>query len=828
MTDKIHIAQVIVNNNSYNTDKIYDYKIPEPLINTLEIGMRVMVKFGRGNRKLEAYIMNIKIEEETSYKLKDVLYPIDNKPILDKKQIKMIIWLRNRYLCRYVEAIQTILPAGIINKEQKIVSLINQDWNRDIDKLSKNQQEVLNILNKLGGRTNLENIYNRVSIKNINNILNSLEENNTIKIDYAISSRVKIQKQQYALLNFKIQDIENILTDLKNARKQREIILFLKEHGEVLVSELLEIVDTTRSPLNALVDKGLVSIVEKEYKRDPFKNMEFKAFPKLKLNAEQEKIINKISDYIDRQEANTFLIHGITGSGKTEIYLQLMEKILKKGKQGIILVPEIALTPQTLERFVGRFKDGIAVLHSNLSEGERFDEWRRISEGKAKIVIGARSAIFAPLKNLGIIIIDEEHENTYKSEINPKYHTIDVANYRSKEEGTVVVLGSATPSMESYYKTKEGEYTLCTLNKRATNSMLPKVEIIDMHKELDNGNKGILSNRLYTLIQENIDKKQQTILFLNRRGHSTFVSCGKCSDVIKCRHCDITMTYHKNMKNLQCHYCGNKIDIPRICPSCNSENMRYLGMGTQKIEDIIQELFPTAVIGRMDMDSTSVKGAHEKILNKFKDGKIDIIIGTQMISKGLDFPNVTLVGIIAADSILNLPDFRASERTFQLVTQVAGRAGRGLEKGHVILQTYMPEHYSILAAANHDYNSFYEEEILLRKEFEYPPFTRLININFSGRDLEELYLTTKKIREHMEYILNSRGYKDFSDIIFGPNPAIITKINQRYRYQIILKDSQIPFKLLKSMVKFLLIDNRDKCIPKSIYISIDIDPLYIM
>ena len=828
MGEKILIAQVIVNNNSYHTDQIYDYRIPEPLLESVEIGMRVIVPFGRGNRRLEAYIMNIKTIEKSNHRLKEILFPIDNKAILDNKQIKMILWLKKRYLCKYMEAIQCLLPAGIINKEKKIISLLRTDWKKDIDKSWKNQIEILNILEDLGGKTTLEGLYNKTTIKNINPILNSLQEKDIIDIDYEITSRVRVQKQQYAVLNINYKDIDKVLIDLKNARKQKEIILFLKEHKESSVVELLQILNTTRSPLNALVNKDYVSIIEKEYNRDPFKNIEFKEFPKLKPNLQQKEAIKKVTEYIEEERPNTFLLHGITGSGKTEIYLQLIEETLNKGKQGIVLVPEIALTPQTVERFYGRFGEGIAVLHSNLSEGERFDEWRRIAKGRARVVIGARSAIFAPFKNLGMIIIDEEHENTYKSEINPKYHVIDVANYRSKEENAVVVLGSATPSMESYYKGKSGKYTLLTLTERATNSNLPDVEVVDMKEELDSGNKGILSRRLFSLIQENLDKGQQTILFLNRRGYSTFVSCRDCGEVIKCRFCDITMTYHKNMKNLQCHYCGERIEEPKICPSCNSTNIRYFGTGTQKIEDLIQKCFPNAAIGRMDMDSTNVKGAHQKILDKFKKGKIHILIGTQMISKGLDFPNVTLVGIIAADAILNLPDFRASEKTFQLATQVAGRAGRGTEKGKVILQTYMPEHYSIDAAAHHNYHRFYNEEIIIRKEFHYPPFTRLININFSGKNLNEVYVVTEKVSNYIKYILNSKGYKDYNNIIFGPNPSIIARINQRYRYQILLKDAEAPYMLLKSIVKYLLIDNREKCIPKSIAAGIDIDPLYIM
>ncbi|AKL95542.1 primosomal protein N' [Clostridium aceticum] len=829
MKEKKYVAQVIVNHTSLQMDKIFDYKIPEHLLEIIKEGMRVMVPFGMGNKKLEAYVLNIKTaEEELQYPLKELLYPIEDEPILNKKQIKLIVWLKNKYLCKYIDAIHCILPAGIVNIEKKIVHLIEEDWKKSISSNAKNQVEFLDTLESLGGKSTLDKLYSRLSIKNLSTVLKLMEEKNMIKIDYEVSSRVKIQTQQYAKLNLKETEIENIINSLKNAKRQQEIILFLKQHKMCTVKELMDQLKVTRAPLNTLVEKGYVVIIEKEYKRDPYKNVAFENLPKMAANLEQNKVIQEITADIHQEKTKTFLIHGITGSGKTEIYLQLMEEVLKKGKQGIILVPEIALTPQTVERFYGRFGDGIAVLHSNLSEGERFDEWRKIIEEKVNIVIGARSAIFAPFKNLGMIIIDEEHEHTYKSETNPKYHAVEVANYRSREEDAIVVLGSATPSMESYYKASKGEFSLFTLTKRATNALLPEVEVIDMKNELDEGNKGILSRRLYFLIQENLKNKKQTILFLNRRGYATFISCPQCGYVVKCRRCDITMTYHKTMKNLQCHYCGEKEDIPKVCPSCSDPEINYFGVGTQKIESLIASYFPEAVISRMDMDSTSVKGSHQRILEDFKKEKIDILIGTQMISKGLDFPNVTLVGIIAADATLNLPDFRASERTFQLVTQVAGRAGRGLEEGRVVLQTHSPEHYSIFTASKHDYNSFYKEELNLRKEFLYPPFVQLIHISFSSKNLDEVYTISQKITNNIKYILKAKGYTEYDEVVLGPNPAMIAKIKEKYRYQILLKDHGVPYTLLKSIVKYLLIDHRQKFVSSKVTVGIDIDPLYIM
>ncbi|MCC5911967.1 MAG: primosomal protein N' [Clostridiaceae bacterium] len=825
---EVYIAQVIVNHNSGQTDKIFDYKVPEHLLETIQEGMRVLVSFGRGNKKLEAYILNIKVEKEPAYRLKEILYPIDDKPILDKRQIKMIVWLKNKYLCKYVEAIQCVLPSGIVNKEKRSISLIVENWKCIVGKNSSIQIEILHVLMELGGKATLENLYSKIPKKDLNQPIKRLEEKNIIKIDYEITAKVKIKTERYVKIAVEDKAFENALEDLKNAKRQKEILLFLKQHKECLVSEVLELLKVTRAPLSALEVKGYIEFAEKEQKRDPFKNISFKEFPKLSPNIEQQNVISQIEETIESEKHDTFLIHGVTGSGKTEIYLQLIEAVKKIGKQGIILVPEIALTPQTVERFYGRFGNGIAVLHSNLSEGERFDEWRKIAEGKVDIVIGARSAIFAPLKKLGIIIIDEEHEHTYKSEINPKYHAVEVAQYRGQQENAVVVLGSATPSIESYYKVEKEEVTLFTLHKRATNATMPEVEIVDMTEELNSGNKGMLSRSLFHAVEENIKNKKQTILFLNRRGYSTFISCRQCGYVVKCNNCDITMTYHRTMKHVQCHYCGEKKEKPQICPDCESDHINFFGAGTQKIEDMIAEYFPDAIIGRMDMDTTSIKGSHQRILEKFKRGDMDILVGTQMISKGLDFPNVTLVGIIAADSTLNLPDFRASEKTFQLVTQVSGRSGRGKDKGKVILQTYNPDHYSIQAASQHHYHQFYSEEINLRKAFDYPPFTQLININFSGKNEKEVYSISQKIANNIKYILSNKGHSHHDDIIMGPNPAIIAKVNERYRYQILLKSHGVDFLLLKSIVKYLLIDNRQKTIPSSIILSIDINPFHMM
>ncbi|KAB3533142.1 primosomal protein N' [Alkaliphilus serpentinus] len=828
MDSKKLVAQVIVDNNSHQTDKLFDYLIPPHLINILKIGMRVLVPFGKGNKRLEAYLLNIAVIKEESLKLKEIITPLDYHSILSENQIKMVFWMRKKYMCKFIEAIHCIIPTGIVNKEKRILHLTKENWRNFIPHQQHKQMQIMMLLEEHGGSLSQDLINKTLPFKDCYQAIKSLEEEGYLDIEYQLSSRVNIKREQYVKLKKTIEEIDIVLNELNRAPKQVAMLEYLLKHREAKTTDITKTINTTNATIRALEAKGLITIFEKESKRNPFSTDEVELYPKLKATEEQENIIKEIVGDIIDNRSNNYLIHGITGSGKTEIYLQLMEVAKAEGKEGIILVPEISLTPQTVERFRGRFGEGIAVFHSNLSEGERYDEWRRISEGKVDMVIGARSAIFAPFNNLGLIIVDEEHEQTYKSEQNPKYHAIDIAFLRGMTEKAVVVLGSATPSIENYYKAQKGEIKLRTLEKRPQMAKLPEVEVIDMKEELDTGNTSILSNRLKSLIMENLEKKKQTILFLNRRGYSTFVSCRSCGHVVKCNHCDISMTFHMGTKSLNCHYCGLKISAPTSCPSCNSNRIKYFGAGTQKLERVIEGQFPGARVARLDLDVTGKKGAHERILADFKKGNKDILIGTQMISKGLDFPNVTLVGIISIDSTLNLPDFRASERSFQLITQVAGRAGRSLQAGRVVLQTYDPNHFSIVTASKHDFKGFYNEELEIRKEFAYPPFNNLIALNFSGGRDDELFQYVNKIADGIRYILQSKGYQSMNDMLLGPNAAIIPKINNKYRYQILLKDHGVELGTLKRLIRYFFIQHRQKYLPKGILAGIDINPYNLM
>ena len=513
-----------------------------------------------------------------------------------------------------------------------------------------------------------------------------------------------------------------------------------------------------------------------------------------------------------------FLLYGVTGSGKTEVYLQLIQEAIENNKTAIVLVPEISLTPQMLDRFIARFgKEQIAVLHSKLSIGERHDEWERIKEKKAKIVIGARSAIFAPIKNLGIIIIDEEHDSSYKSESTPKYNAKEIAKKVAKENNIPLVLGSATPDLTTYYKAKEkNEITLLELTKRANNSALPKVEIVDLKQELANGNRSMLSMDLYQSIEENLKNKLQTILFLNRRGYSTFIMCRNCGYTVKCKNCDISMTYHSYENKLKCHYCGYEEKLVKICPECGSDKIRYFGTGTQKLEQEIHKQFPQAKTIRMDVDTVTKKNSHEEILNKFKNEDIDILIGTQMVVKGHHFPKVTLVGVIAADSSLNIDDYRATERTFQILTQVAGRAGRENLPGKVIIQTYNPENFSIQEAQKQNYDKFYETEIALRKQLKYPPFCDIIVIGFNSTNEDEIKKVSQEIFEKLEDKIDKEQFN-----IFKPMPSPIDKIQNKFRWRIIIKGNMTEEanKIFNDTLKEIYQKNY-----KNTKITIDVNP----
>ena len=598
------------------------------------------------------------------------------------------------------------------------------------------------------------------------------------------NNKVQDKKIQVVYLKKEIEEIEfEISENIIKSEKQKKVLQFLKNNEGATVPEIEMFTSGTRAIVKTLEKNGYIEIVEKKVERNPLENKNLEKTENLKLTQEQQNTFDQITNKMEIKQYEEFLIHGVTGSGKTEIYLQLIGKALDQNKTAIVLVPEISLTPQMIDRFISRFnKEEIAVLHSKLSIGERYDEWNKIKDGNAKIVIGARSAIFAPLENIGVIIIDEEHDSSYKSEAVPKYDAKEIAKKIAKENNCPLVLGSATPDLNTYYKAKQGNIKLLELTKRANNSDLPTVQIVDLKTELANGNRSMLSIALHNAIEKNLEEKRQTILFLNRRGFSTFIMCRECGYTVKCKNCNISLTYHQYENKLKCHYCGYEQNVVTVCPECHSTKIRYFGTGTQRLEQEINKVFPNATTIRMDKDTVTKKNSHEDILNKFRDENIDILIGTQMIVKGHHFPNVTLVGVVAADSSLNIDDYRANERTFQILTQVAGRAGREKLKGQVIIQTYNPDNFAIQCAKNQDYKEFYKTEIALRQQLMYPPFKDIILINFNGLSESEIKKVSLEVYKYLMENLNLDEFK-----VMKPMPSPIDRIQNHIRWRMIVK-----------------------------------------
>lgn len=726
-------AEVIINSEAIEIDRPFTYKVKEEHNEIIQVGHRVKVPFGKGNRPVEGFVVGLKCEGvENIKRIKYIASIADEEPILSRDDLKVIEFLRETYLCKYIDAIRCIIPTGLMS-----------------------------------------------GVKNKKKIV----------IGYVRELEGKFKEKE----NYK-----NLIEFIKN------------NDGEYTKTELSKEFNFSLYTINKLLEENYICAEDKIVYR--YNNRIYNEDSKKILNDEQKRAISTIMTSEDRG----YLLKGVTGSGKTEVYMNLVSEVLSAGKSAIMLVPEIALTPQMIERFKGRFGRDVALFHSKLSPGERYDEWFRIKKGEASLVVGARSAIFLPLKNLGLIIIDEEHENTYKSDHNPKYNTKEVAKFLCEIKNCKYVLGSATPSIESYYEAQNGRLKLVEMKNRVSNKPLPDTEIIDMRDEIKSGNLSILSRKLRKAVEENLSKGEQTILFLNRRGFSTFVSCRSCGYVFKCPECDVSMTYHKN-GYLVCHLCGRAMKQTKVCSKCGSKYVKFFGAGTERVQEEVHKLFPKARILRMDVDTTRTKDSHERIYNAFKNGEGDILIGTQMISKGLDFENVTLVGILAADISLNIPDYRADERTYQIITQVAGRAGRGEKKGQVLVQTYTPESMSLNYAVNNKYEELYQEEIKIRKAMNYPPFSKILLINGLSVNEEKLRTFMTKAGNLLKEVL-----KDKEDIqILGPTPCIITKIKEKYRWQIIIK-GEINIELRK-IIKDTLYE-LTKSVYNDIRVSIDINP----
>ena len=828
----VKYAKVIVRSNTTHTDNLFTYKIPEFLINEIEIGHRVLVPFGRGNKPVEAFVFEIISELDETYKIKEIEDLLDEKPIFKSEDLELVKWMKNRYLCTYIDCINLIYPKGykvdnykIVEIDESIQELEEDEFYFYIESLPQQQQE---ILREIYISKKSIKVSKFKKIKNINNVLESLNKKGLINTKWEYKNRINQKKISYMSLNIKKDEIPNYLKThkIRLGQKQKEIIEYMDDDINIQVSEIIEVLKLNRGTIKSLEDKSIIKIYEEDFYRIPQQSYQTEK-KQIELNIEQQKVIDTIVSEMFLDYKKPYLLHGITGSGKTEVYMEIIDYALSQGMESIVLVPEIALTPQTISRFKNRFGNIVGIFHSQLSEGEKHDVYKSIKDGNIRILIGARSALFAPFNSLGVVIIDEFHESSYKSEKNPKFSSIEVAKYLAIKNNISLIMGSATPSVEEYYRAKKGEYKLVEIKERANKKPLPNIEVVDMSDELSNGNKSIFSKKLQLEIETEVDKGNQVILFLNRRGYANFVSCRKCGYVFKCNNCDISLTYHKNTNTGRCHYCGYEKQIPKECPECNSTYIKPFGVGTQKIEEELKSLLPSIKILRMDKDTTSKKGSIEEILSRFKNKEADVLIGTQMLSKGLDFENVTLVGILSADMILKFPDFKSSETTFQLITQVSGRAGRSEKEGKVVLQTYDTDHYAIKRSLNYDYEGFFEDEIKIRKAFDYAPFNNMISVVISGESEKSVKLNAKNMYQSIVYLLKQRKVQDF-EFILGPNPCAISKINQNYRYQILFKDENIEINLLKGIIKYICITKRDFVFSDDVNISIDINPNNIL
>lgn len=814
-------AKVIVRNNSIYTDNLFTYEIPEFLNENIKIGHRVLVPFGIYNKPVEAFVFDIVSELDEDIKTKKVVDILDEEPIFSKDDISLIGWMRNKYLCTYIDCINLLYPKGYKLNNYKVLTLINDD----LDNLSDSEMNLIKIIKENHGCIKLEKIK---KVPNLNNLIYKLQKKNIIDVKWEYKNH-KNEKKDYIIdISKQINNLDSYILEnkIRLGSKQKELIKFVQEKKPIELSKINDVFPSCRQSILKLEEKGLVCIEEIDLYRKP-KEIYSVEDKKINLNEEQLNTVNIIKSEMFEENKKPYMIHGVTGSGKTEVYMEIIEYSLSQGLDSIVLVPEISLTPQTISRFKNKFGDIVGVFHSQLSEGEKHDVYKQIKEGKIRILIGARSALFAPFTSLGVIIIDEFHEGAYKSEKNPKFNSIDVAKYIANKRDVSLVLGSATPSVEEYFNALNGEYKLLEINQRANKKPMPKIEVVDMKEELMVGNKSIFSNKLKVEIQSALNCGNQVILFLNRRGFSNFVSCRKCGYVFTCENCDISLTYHKKNNTGKCHYCGYEKEIPKECPECKSKYVKPFGIGTQKIEEEIKLIFPNINVLRLDKDTTSRKGEFENILNDFKNKKADVLIGTQMLSKGLDFENVTLVGILSADMILKFPDFRSSETTFQLITQVAGRAGRSEKEGKVILQTYDTDHYAIRHAIKYDFKGFYEDEIKIRKAFEYAPFNNMISVVISGKDNAKVEKNARKMYDSLVYLLRERGISNL-EFILGPNPCSISKINQNFRWQILFKDDDIEINLLKGIIKYICITKRDIVFDKDTNISIDINPYSVL
>lgn len=820
------VAAVAVEKTVYHFDKLFDYKVPERLEGKIKEGKRVLVPFGRGDGQRQAMVFSLDTADEgETENLKEIHMVLDEEPVLTGEMLELALFLKDRCFCTIYECVKAMIPPGLTFRMKRYFKLSEKgeklfrggDREAELKNLSCEEQQILTAVFK--SKRLEESKAAHTFGKGAAEILESLCHKGLVMESRKAKRKVTDAMVKCIALTEDALDYEGKLTE-----KQDAVFELLSMCGGASVKEICYFTGVTSGVADALVKKGLAYYYEEEVFRTPQKAAGVKKTnpSDIGLSLEQERVFTSILERYRGGKPSVTLLYGVTGSGKTSVYMKLICEALKDGKTVIMMVPEISLTPQITEKFESYFGRDVAVFHSRLSLGERLDEYKRVMRGDARIVIGTRSAVFAPISNIGLIIIDEEHEHTYKSESTPRYSACQAAKFRCMKNSCLLLLGSATPSVESYYHAQNGQYDLEVLKERYGQSVLPDVFIEDMNIEAANGNMTSFSQGLAWELEKNLEEGKQSILLLNRRGHNTFVACTKCGKVLACPNCSISLTYHSANNRLMCHYCGYSIPYTNTCPSCHGEGLRFSGAGTQRAEQELQQLFPSARVLRLDTDSTMGKYSHEKKLAAFSAGNYDILIGTQMVAKGLDFPNVTLAGVLNADTMLYSDDFRSYEKTFSLLTQVVGRSGRGKEKGRAVIQTHTPDNLVIALSAEQNYEAFYRSEIDIRKGMLYPPFADICLIGFVGRDQEKV---KNKAFEFSKSLAETAGlrYSHIPMRVLGPSPSTVSKVNKKYRYNIIIKcrDNRET----RSLITLLLCDFGRKNRAKEVRIFADMNPM---
>ena len=776
------IAKIAVSAATYWIDKPYDYLIPEELSSQVSVGVRVIVPFSRANHPSEGIVLAL-THEESSKKLKAITSVLDKSPLLSPELIKLAIWMRERFFCTAYEAVKAMLPAGLWYSISSACSIAG-GWDREraYDSVlrSEKQRMVLDVLFAHGGSCDVRDIELAFSEDDPGSALRALRGKGVISLESVSSRKVKDKTISFAALSVTSEEARALSAAKKrSAPSQAAVLELLADFGGASLTDIRYLTGASNTTVKRLVTDGVIELRQAEVFRKPeYKLGEHLDMPS--LSSAQQSAFEGLMALAQEEKPAAALLYGVTGSGKTLVYIRLINEMLLSGKSSIMLVPEIALTPQMLQTFSSYFGEAIAVLHSSLSVGERYDEWKRVKRGEAKVVVGTRSAVFAPVEDLGMIIIDEEQEDTYKSENSPRYNACDVAKFRCAKSKALLLLGSATPNIVTRYNADIGKYSFFTLPERYNQMSMPQVEIVDMKKELRAGNGSDLSSVLIRELSENISQGRQSILFLNRRGASKLITCAECGYTFKCPRCSVSLTYHSANHRLMCHYCGHSQAVGSCCPECGG-TLSYVGAGTQKIEEELGQVFPGAEVIRMDTDTVSGAGSHEAILSRFRDEKIPIMVGTQMVTKGLNFPNVTLVGVISADQSLYCGDYRAAERTFSLITQVVGRSGRGEAPGRAVIQTFTPSNEVILQAASQDYDSFYASELELRRLQHCPPFSDVYAVTATGADEAQVLRCLNDARRFLSAAFKAQDAK-----LLGPAPLPVAKINNRFRYRLTL------------------------------------------